>query len=167
MRELLLHRKELLQWIKHGPIDNFWRERRKEAIRQQRAIPSPFDDTTILQNIASKGIRIEPENIEDILQVRCWVIYSGEYDSFLTTQEDMGALNQAAIFANPEDAERVILRKKLYNVQVAPIGMRVEHFPKPDIIGPRAEQAQALRHAEELDKNTENPTPGRSPRTRL
>jgi hypothetical protein len=167
MRQLRDHQKELIQWIDEGPVDTEWREQRKYYREQNYDLPTPYEGSTVLNKIEAQGITIEAEKVEEILLVQCHVIYSQQNDAFLTAQHDWKGLNRAVLFTSAEDAETIIKQRKITGAQVASTSLRVDHFQKPEQLGPRAQQAQALRQAEELDKNTEAPAPSRSPRTRL
>lgn len=167
MRALREHQKDLIDWIDNGPMYNDWGEKRKIAQEFNWDLPNPYEGSTVLNKIAAQGIVIEAEKVEEVLLAQCHVIYSQKNDAFLTAQHDRKGLNRAVLFTSAEDAEAIIRQRKITGAQVASTTLRVEHFHKPEQLGPRARQAQTLQQAQMLENSTNKTVSLSSPRKRL
>lgn len=163
MLALREHQKELMQWVDEGPLDNEWREKRNTAKEYNFShTPTPFSGSTLLDKLDQNGVRVEAEQVAQLLEVQCHVVYSPKNDAYLTAQYDWKGLNRAVLFTNAEDALQIIKQRKI-DAQVASTTLKVEHFSKPELLGPLAREAMAQRQAVELETLTPE-TPNPSPR---
>lgn len=157
------HQKAMNEWVDTGPIETKLRDIRagyKEFLADQR-MPQILDGSAAIGKFEKDGIQILPESFEDILQADCFVAYSSESDSYLTAQYTWKGLNRAVLFTSYEAAEKIVESrfKKERGVQIAKATLRIDDFPKPDILGSGAQKAFSSRNAEILNETTDPVNP--------
>lgn len=170
IRALRGYQAEIIDWIDNGPVETdmrWFREHRKEYAEKgtKVSLPSPFENTSVVEKIEALGVELHEESVDQLLEVGCFVIYSGQYNAYLTPQHDWKALARALIFTTEEDAKKIITDRRL-SAQVAQCNLRVDQFTFPDKLAPQARHALANREAEELGRATsgDQPSARRSPR---
>lgn len=157
------YQKVMNEWIDTALIETKLGDLRKgyqEFLIGERA-PQILEGSSMVGKIEKEGIQLIPESFEDILQTDCFVVYSAKSDSYLTNQYIWKGLNRAALFTSYEAAEKIIESrfKNDRDIQIAKATLRIDTFPKPEILGSGAKKSLSFRDAALLNEATESIDP--------